>query len=176
LKISKWKELSRELAFKKYSRAIDKVIFKMPDGSTSDFYVKAESPTACILGLTEKDEVITVRQFRPGPKKILNELPGGFIDHGEDAIQAIKREFLEETGYKGDIEFVGECLDDAYSTMVRSCYIAKNCIKIAEPQNTQTEYTEVELLSLVDFRKLLRSGMMTDIEVGYLCLDYLNKL
>ena len=176
MSIKEWKEISRELVFKKYSRAIEKVMFGLPDGSESDFYIKAESPAACILGITDQDEIITIRQFRPGPKMILNELPGGYVEPGEDAVTAIKREFLEETGYQAEVEFVGDCLDDAYSTMVRSCFVAKHCVKVAEPQNSQTEQTEVHLMKLADFRKLLRSGKMTDVEVGYLCLDYLNKL
>lgn len=176
MKISEWLELSREQVFKKYSRSISKVMFRLPDGSESDFYIKEESPAAGVLGLTDQNEVILVKQFRPGPKKILNELPGGFVDPGENALEAIEREFLEETGYAGEFEFVGTCLDDAYSTMVRHCYVARNCKKVAEPTHTQTEQTEVLLVPLADFRALLRSGEMTDVEVGYLGLDHLQML
>ncbi len=175
-KIQPWKEISREQAFKKYSRVIDKIIFQLPDGSQTDFYIKAEAPAACMLALTEDNEVILTNQYRPGPQKILTELPGGMVDPNEDPEAAAKREFLEETGYIGDFKFIGTCLDCAYSTMERHCFVARNCKKIAEPINTQTEHTEVVLLSIPDFRKLLRLGQMTDVEVGYLGLDYLNLL
>lgn len=46
-------------------------------------------------------------------------MPGGNIDPGEDPAVAAARELLEETSYQGDMEFVGTCLDDAYSTMER---------------------------------------------------------
>ena len=174
--IQAWKEVSRTQAYKKYSRVIEEVIFELPDGSKADFYIKKEGPAACILALTSKNEVILVRQFRPGPNKILLELPGGFADPNEDPVTTAEREFLEETGYKGDVELVGSCLDDAYSTMERSCFIAKNCKKVAEPQHTASEQTEVVLLPLAKFRELLRKGDMTDIEVGYLGLDHLNLL
>ena len=174
--IQPWQELSREQAFKKYSRVIDKVIFKLPDGTETDFYLKAESPAASMLALTPDNQVILVRQYRPGPQKILLELPGGFVDPNEDPAATASREFLEETGYKGDFEFIGTCLDDAYSSMKRYCFVAKNCTQVGEPQNTDTEHTEVVLLPLDEFRKLLRSGEMTDVEVGYLGLDYLNLL
>jgi ADP-ribose pyrophosphatase len=174
--IQAWKELKRQQAYKKYSRVIDEVIFKLPNGQEADFYIKQEGPAASILALTPENEVILVRQFRPGPNKILLELPGGFADPNEDAVTTAKREFLEETGYEGDVEFIGTCLDDAYSTMKRSCFVAKNCQKVQEAEQTATEQTEVVLMPVAEFRELLRSGEMTDVEVGYLGLDYLKLL
>lgn len=176
MSIEPWKELRREQVFKKYSRAIDKVYFLLPNGKEADFYIKAESPAAAIFALTGNDEVIMARQFRPGPNKILDELPGGYVEPGEDALEAIKREFREETGYAGDFIQIGTCLDDAYSTMERYCYVATNCKKVSEPVQTSTEHTVLILKSLTDFREQLRSGQMTDVEVGYLALDYLKKL
>lgn len=174
--IKAWKEISREQAYKKYSRVIDQVIFQLPDGSEADFYIKAEPPAASILALTENNEVVLVSQYRPGPQQILQELPGGFVDPGEDPKVTARREFKEETGYDGEFEFIGTCLDDAYSSMERYCFVARNCKKVGEPQNTRTEQTEVVLLPLDEFRKQLRAGKMTDVEVGYLGLDHLNLL
>jgi ADP-ribose pyrophosphatase len=174
--IHAWKELSREVAFKKYSRKVEAVVFELPDGSTADFYIKAEGPAASILALTPDKKVILVKQYRPGPKEILDELPGGFVDPNEHPKEASQREFREETGYDGDFTFIGTCLDDAYSTMERYCYVAKNCQKVGEPQPTVTEQTEVALLPVSEFRERLRQGKMTDVEVAYLGLDYLGLL
>lgn len=174
--ITEWKELSRKQVYKKYSRKIDEVVFELPDGNSSDFYVKAEGPASCVVALTKDQQVVLVRQFRPGPKTVLCELPGGFVDLNENSKDAAKREFTEETGYIGEFEFIGTCLDDAYSTMERYCYVAKECKKVCAPQNTSTEQTEVVLMPIDEFRKQLRSGKMTDVEVGYLGLDYLGLL
>lgn len=171
-----WKELKRQQVYKKYSRAIDRVDFLLPNGTEADFYIKAEAPAGAVFALTSDDEVILARQYRPGPKKILDELPGGYIEPGEEATEAIKREFLEETGYDGDFVLIGTCLDDAYSTMERYCFVATNCKKVQDPQNTSTEETELVLKPLAEFRSQLRSGQMTDVEVAYLALDYLDKL
>jgi len=40
-KTQDWQEISREEAFKKYSRKIEKVIFKLPNGKETDFYIKS---------------------------------------------------------------------------------------------------------------------------------------
>lgn len=174
--IKLWKEISRQTAFQKYSRRIERIIFLLPTGKEADFYVKAEGPASCIFGLTIDNQVILVKQFRPGPMEILNELPGGFVDINEEPIDTARREFLEETGYEGELAFIGTCLDDAYSTMERSCFVARNCIKVGEPLNTDTEETEVVLMALPEFRIFLRKGRMSDIEVAYLALDHLKLL
>jgi len=175
-KVKKWEELSREEIFIKYGRKIEKVIYKFPDGTESDFYIKKEGPAICVLALTKNNKVILARQFRPGPNEIILELPGGGIEKGETPKQAIERELLEETGYKGEAKLIAEALDCAYSTMRRQCFVATDCEKIAEPQNTSSEICETVLMPLDEFRNLLRSGKMTDIEVGYLGLDHLGLL
>ena len=122
------------------------------------------------------EKVILVKQFRPGPGEILAELPGGFVDLYESPEVTMERELMEETGYKGKVQLVTTCFDDAYSTMNRYCFVATECEKVGEPQAGEHEFIELELVSLEDFRKLLRSGSMTDVEVGYLGLDFLSLL
>lgn len=174
--IRKWLPLSREIVFEKYGRAIEKVIYKMPDGKEEEFYLKREGPVIATLALTKDKKVILAKQFRPGPNEILFELPGGGIEKGEKPEKAAERELLEETGYKGKAKLITRCLDDAYSSRNRYCFVATNCEKIGEPKLDGTEFAEVVLVSLEELRKLLRSGKMTDVEVGYLGLDYLNLL
>ena len=176
IKIEKWEEMSREIAFQKYSRKIEKVIYKLPDGKESDFYLKKEGPAVGILALTKDNQVVLVKQFRPGPNEILDEMPGGFVEQSETPEQAAERELLEETGYKGVAKFVSVTFDCAYSTMNRYCVVVTDCEKIAEQNLDKTEFAEVVLMPLNLFRELLKSGRNTDVEVGYIGLDYLGLL
>jgi ADP-ribose pyrophosphatase len=171
-----WQELGRQEAYKKYSRKIERVDFRLPNGVEADFYIKAEGPAVAVLALTPENDVVLVRHFRPGPMLVLEELPGGYVDPGEAPIEAAQREFREETGYDGDFEFAGSCFDDAYSTMQRHCFVARGCKQVGRPQHTDVEQTVVVVKPLKEFRQLLRSGRMTDVEVGYLGLDYLGLL
>lgn len=148
----------------------------MPDGDKADFYINKARQPVCVLALTKDKKVILAKQFRPGPNKILSELPGGIIEKGETPAKAMARELLEETGYRGKLKFITRCYDSAYSNINRYCFVATDCIKVFRQKLDKHEYIEVELLPLNKFRRLLKSGRMTDIDVGYLGLDYLGLL
>ncbi|MBF0299713.1 MAG: NUDIX hydrolase [Oligoflexia bacterium] len=170
-----WEKIKEE-PFRVGFRKLLKRTFKLPDGKVVDFDVKHEGPAVCILVFTTNNKIILAKQFRPGPEKVLFEMPGGVIEKGEEPKQAAKRELLEETGYSGDLKFVGTSLDCAYSTMIRYVFVATNCQKTQEQKLDDTEFVDVIEVTLEDFRKHLRTGELTDVECGYLGLDYLGLL
>ncbi len=155
---------------------IEERTYEMPNGKHKTFYIKLTDNSVCVLALTEDDKVITVKQFRPGPNKFLNELPGGYVDEGETREQAVARELREETGYEGDIQFVTDCIDDAYVMMSRGCFVARNCKKVGDQQLDDNEFLNVELVELPEFMKQIRAGQMTDVEAAFLGLDFLGLL
>ena len=173
-----WEEVSREVVYKKYSQKVERRDFKLPDGRIEDFYIRIEDSGACVLALTEDNKVITLPQYRPGPKKVLRELPGGKVDKGEDSRKAAARELLEETGYKGEVDetWIGTWYSDAYTDSDRSIVIARNCRKIAEPILSGNEFGAVELIDLDDFVSQARAGELTDVAGALLALDYLGLL
>lgn len=157
-------------------RKILRRFFELPDGRLDEFDIKQEGPAVCVLALTKKNEVILVEQYRPGPERILLELPGGGVESGETPENAIQRELLEETGYAGLIELVGTSLDCAYSTMTRYNFVATNCLQISDPKPDANEFLRVSRVSVDQFREHLRGGQLTDVETGYLGLDALGLL
>lgn len=170
-----WEKLE-EVPYKAgYRRLLNKT-FRLPDGTVHAYDIKDEGKAVCMLAMTEEDEVILVECYRPGPEILLKELPGGAIDAGEEPQVAAARELLEETGYAGELHFVGTSRDDAYSNLLRYNFVARHCKKVAEPDGDADEFGRVILMSMEAFRAHLRTGELTDVETGYLCLDYLQRL
>jgi ADP-ribose pyrophosphatase len=52
-----------------------------------------------ILAMTEAEEFVMVRQFRPALNKYTLEVPAGYMDGSESPEEAVVRELYEETGY-----------------------------------------------------------------------------
>lgn len=175
--VREWEEVSREEGERKFGKGMDRVVFRMPNGKEAEFHLFSGGQSIACLALTKNNEVILVRQFRPGPKKILLELPGGGLKEGESVEDAMARELLEETGYQGDVRFVTSLLKDAYTPYIKNALVATDCEKIGEPQlEDNGESVEAVLMSLDEFRKHIRTGQMTDVEISYLGLDYLGLL
>lgn len=66
-----------------------------------DFYFFDFPDWVNIIALTPDREILLIRQFRYGTKRMEWEIPGGMIDPGEDPVAAGCRELLEETGFVG---------------------------------------------------------------------------
>lgn len=172
-----WREISRETVFEtKYGRGVEKVTYQMPDGRSEEFFLKREGNSAVIVALTEDKEILLVRQFRPGKNTVVNDLPGGNIKSDQTPLEAVQAELLEETGYAGDVQFVIEAWPDGYSTRRSFVFVATNCKKVAEPALDENEFIDVQTVSISQFRDHLRSGRLTDIDAGYLGLDFLGLL
>lgn len=150
--------------------------FKLPDGREDEYTIKDEGQPVCIFAMTIDGQVILAEQYRPGPERILLEMPGGNMEKNESPESAAARELLEETGYAGELRHVGTVLDCAYSTLLRHAFVATNCIKLQEPSLDEDEFIEIRTMSVQDFRQHLRSGQLTDVEIGYLGLDALGLL
>lgn len=157
-------------------RKILRRTYRLPDGSVEDFDIKLEPHIVTIFALTEAGNVLVAQQFRPGPGKVLYELPGGCMEDGESAKEAAQRELLEETGYTGTFEEIARSSNCAYSTLVRHHFVATQCRKVQQPQLDATEFIAPLEISLPEFYSHLRRGSLTDAETAYRALLHLGLL
>jgi len=174
-----WKRIEPTKVTKVGYRTIVSKTFALPDGTSATFDIVDPdgSRVAAIIALTPDNRVIIARQFRTGPEKIMDELPGGFVEPGEEPELAARREFAEETGYKiGDLEFLGIARMDAYTNTTRHYYLATGCTPDAEQRLEAHEFIELRLISIDELLENARTGLMTDAVAVVMAYDKLERL
>src|ERR1035441_9896710 len=72
-----------------------------PGGGQAHYVIQTPDFVVMVV-ITEQNQILLVRQFRPAAGAVTLELPAGHVDPGETPEQAARRELLEETGYEAD--------------------------------------------------------------------------
>lgn len=131
---------------------------EMPDGRIIDPYFVVElPPSVCAMAITEDDRVIMVRQYRHPVEETLLELPGGFIDTGEDPGEAIARELLEETGYSfSSFTALGKvAANPGVLNNYTYLFLAEGGKQVAKQQLDNNEDIGIEFFTIDEVRRLL---------------------
>lgn len=132
---------------------------------------------AFVIALTPENRVIIARQFRCGPEKLLDELPGGLVDPGETPSVAAKRELQEEVGYSSDrIEEIGAAYTDAWDTLTRYYYLAYDCYPVTHTNPDKDEEIETVTISIGELFENARDRNMIDVTALYFAYDKLKAM
>lgn len=161
-----WEPLGEHVKLNGFRRVVSRR-YRMPSGEEADWDILAGGRSVAMVALTEDERVVMVRQFRPGPAKVLLELPGGNVDGGESVEAAAERELLEETGFKAaTLEVVAQTWLAAYATVERYAVVARGCRRVAEPKPDQGEFLEPVELSMSEFVAHVLGGQLTDADIA----------
>ncbi len=164
-----WQLISQDEPIKFGRRKLQRCVYKMPDATEQEFTVKFEEDTVAVFAVTEGQTVLIAKQFRPGPGRVLYELPGGLIDKDETPESAARRELREETGFEADkLEFLGSYPADALSTRTRHSFLAMGCRKVGELALDAGEFVELVEIPLAEALELALKGEMSDTPAAWL--------
>lgn len=168
-----WKKIKEE-SYKAGWKKMLRKTFVLPNGETADYDILDEKAAVHMVAFTPENKVILEKTFRPGPEKIVFDMPAGYIDKNETPQESAVRELLEETGMQGDVELAGISIDDAYRNTERYTFVFKNCKKVKEPESEADEVFEIVEVDIPTFKKYLRTKLVTHAESGYIALEYLG--
>lgn len=144
---------------------------QMYDGSTHTFERLKRPNTVIVIPVTEDGKIIICDQEQPDREPFLSVI-GGRIDEGEDALEAGKRELLEETGYSSDNWVLYEQIQP-FTKMEWEIftYVARGCKKVAEQNLDGGEKIELKFVSFEEFIELLASKQLPDIHLTVKALE-----
>src|ERR1700748_2359814 len=155
-----WETLSREYIFKETWFTLRRDTCETQEGKLITPYYVYEFPTWVIaVALTTDGKFILERQYRHALGITAYELPGGCVDDTDPDLEfAVRRELLEETGYKfSNVEYLGKTLANP-STNNNSAhfFLATGGEKVQQQHLDYNEEIEVYLYTYEELKQLLK--------------------
>jgi ADP-ribose pyrophosphatase len=115
---------------------------RLPDGREVEREVVEHPGAAAVVPLTERDEVLMVRQYRYAVGQILLELPAGTLEPGEDPLATL-------------------FYSPGFLTEVMHLFLASDLVE-GEPRPGPDERLTVERIPLPEAVELVRRGEVRD--------------
>ena len=170
-----WEEISTEHIVQDQWIDFRRSAYRFPDGSVFEpFYSYSRRDYVVIVASDTNGNYLCVRQFRHGIKEVTTEFPAGGIERtdgkeygsrggslaSEDALEAAKRELLEETGYASDdwTHLLTVPSNATISDNYAHIYMAKNCRKAGEQNLDETEFLNVKKYSSTEIEEMINKG------------------
>ena len=110
--------------------------------------------------LNEAAQVMILEGYKHGLRKSSWQVMGGYLEEGENPLEAAKRELLEETGYSSDHwQELGSYVIDANRRVgVGHFYLARDARQTSQPNSDDLEQIEVKWVSQAEITQALYDG------------------
>ncbi len=126
--------------------------------------------SAVMMAVDEKKRILLVRQYRVPAGRYLWELPAGKLDPGEKALQAAKRELVEETGYRAKQwkKLVTFYPSPGYVSETMTIYLATG-LTAGDAAPMEDERIEGRWFAAKDVQSMIAAGRIQDGKtiIGY---------
>jgi ADP-ribose pyrophosphatase len=156
-----WKIIQSKLVFDHLWYKLRQDTVQLPNGSIiDDYFVSEREDVAVILAITKEGKAITVTQYKHGAGAIVTELPAGFFNKDELALDAAKRELLEETGFASENwTLLAQTRDNPTKDNNHFyLFLAQECEKVAEQHLDESEEIVLDFIAVDDLPMLIAEG------------------
>lgn len=134
---------------------------ELPDGVRFEQHVLRIPPSATVVVLDDAERVLLLHRHRFVIDRWVWELPGGYLDPGEEPEGAAAREVLEETGWRPrSIEPLGSF--QPMTSMIDSenyLFLARGAEDTGQPRDVN----EAQSIAWIDLEKAIRLTETGDI-------------
>jgi ADP-ribose pyrophosphatase len=157
-----WRTRSRRTILKhsKYL-SVESHAVELPDGRIIEDWPWLAMPDfANVVAVTEAGLFLVFRQTKYAVEGTTLAPVGGYLEPGEDALDAAKRELLEEMGYEApQWTLLGRYVVDGNRGAGNACfYLARGARKVAEANADDLEEQEVLMLRRAEVEAALLAG------------------
>jgi 8-oxo-dGTP pyrophosphatase MutT (NUDIX family) len=141
------------------------------------FFVIETSDWVNVVAVTPEDEIVFIRQQRPGIGAVRMEIPGGVIEPEEDPSAAAMRELREETGYSGDSPVLLCSTEPNPATHDNHCYsyLVRNARCVAERDLDHDEIIEVFTRPFAELEGIIATNAVDHALLQLPLLHYLRR-
>jgi ADP-ribose pyrophosphatase len=159
-----WRTRGREYLYQSPWCAFRVDEVELPGGARIEYGVLESGGFAAVVPVTERGDVVLVRQWRQPLDAFTLELPSGGVDAGEEPERTARRELFEETGYRvqGLEHLVSVHTSTGRSTEVCHLFWCAAVRDERGPQPEPTEFIRVVELPFEEALDRVRGGGITD--------------
>ncbi|MFX1505425.1 MAG: NUDIX hydrolase [Promethearchaeota archaeon] len=150
------------ISARSFSVNLDEV--ELPSGRVKE-RIRVEHPdAAALVPILDDGRIMFVKQYRYSIQEETLEIPAGKMDPGENPIDCIQREFMEETGYLvNNLDFLLKYVPAiGYSSEVLFIYKGTGIVPQSGNPISSDEISKVEILSFEEIREYINKGVIKD--------------
>ena len=136
---------------------------ELPDKKYSKREIVEHPGGVAIVGVTDENEILLVKQYRKAADRVLLELPAGKLEVNEEPKETAFKELKEETGYRAEkLEYLLEFYTSpGFSTEKVYIFLAENMEK-GEQELEAGEFIDVESYKIDDLIDMINKGDIID--------------
>jgi ADP-ribose pyrophosphatase len=138
----------------------------LPDGREVDGFLWIRTRDfVTMVAMNDRSEVVLVRSYKHGTRRVALAVPAGYIEDGEDPLAAAKRELREETGYaSNDWTALGSyVVDGNYGVGTEHVFLAGGARKVGDPASGDLEEIEIVVVPLAEISERLERGEIVQL-------------